>query len=116
MNLSFPHIPEPRSNRAWIAVIVVQAILLALIVGLVAWSIGQQHQQDAIRASHNDGACAMRVLTGTLISRTEAALKRPSTRPQDKPGYRQAIAAYKALHDAQDTVPANADCARILKP
>lgn len=120
--MHMPHIPEPKSPRAQLAVIAAKLILVLVIVALVAASVVQQHNQTELRkaqraatAAHNDGACGMRVLTHTLITRTQAALARPTTRPEDKPGFVLAISAYQALNNAQVTVPRGLDCRVVLQ-
>lgn len=129
MNFHLPHIPEPTGPRAQAAVILGKLLLLLVIVALVAASIVQQRQQRELKKTqnqlaavqlegnlaHNDNACGMRTLTRTLISRTQAALKRPTTLAKDKPGYRIAITAYSALNARQVTVPHTFDCS-TLKP
>lgn len=119
MNL---HIPQADTPRRQLAVIAGKILLITTVVALVVASVVQQHAQAELRkvqrqstAAHNDGACAMRVLTRTLINRTNAALARPTTRPEDKPGFQAAIAAYQNLHDAQVTVPQDLSCALVLK-
>jgi hypothetical protein len=118
MNMHFPRADTPRRQ---VAVIAGKLLLILVVVALVVASIVQQHAQSELRgvqhqanAAHNDGACAMRSLTQTLIVRTDAALKRPQTRPEDKPGYIAAIAAYQHLKDAQVTVPVWLDCRVLL--
>lgn len=129
MNWHLPNLPEPKTPRAQLAVILGKFLLVLLIVALVVASAVQQRQQHELKKTqeklaavqresnlaHNDNACAMRVLTHTLVTRTQAALKRPTTRPQDKPGFRLAIRAYSALHDRQVTVPHDFDCANLEK-
>lgn len=124
MNLHLPHLPDPKGPRAQLALIMGKFLLVLLLVALVVASVVQQRQQHELQQTqrklaavqlesnlaHNDNACAMRTLTHTLISRTRAALKRPTTRPQDKPGFRLAITAYTALHDRQVTVPRDFAC------
>lgn len=115
------HLPRADTPKRQVAVIAGKLLLILVVVALVVASVVQQHAQAELRgvqrqanAAHNDGACGMRSLTRTLIIRTEAALKRPLTRPEDKPGYIAAIAAYQHLQDAQVTVPAWLDCHALL--
>lgn len=116
------HIPQADTPRRQLAVIAGKILLITTVVALVVASVVQQHAQQELRkaqhaatAAHNDGACGMRSLTTTLIGRTQAAIARPSTRPEDRAGYQAAISAYESLRASQVTVPERLDCSLVLK-